>query len=109
MKLRTDLNPILDEGAPTSTGGIEEATAIYDQLGIRLVLDPPRNLYVHSWGATSQDPRSVVCTCNLVVNDRDDLPAVLPFDLVRGSSPFLLGLDEKRYSDNMNRTWPSVI
>jgi len=33
VKLPSDLNPILDEGAPNSTGGIEEAAALCDELG----------------------------------------------------------------------------
>lgn len=42
-----DVNPILDEGAPTSTGGIENAAKLCNMLAMNLNLKPPRSLYHH--------------------------------------------------------------
>lgn len=49
--LPTDMNPILDSGAPTSTGDIYNAIHVSDFLGIDSELSPPRAIYDHGWGA----------------------------------------------------------
>jgi len=109
VKLPPDLNPILDEGAPNSTGGIEEATALCDQLGRELTLDPPRAQYMHGWGTNAAEARPVTCTWTLVVRDIRGKPTAIPFDLVSGSSPLIVGLHIKRHSDTINRDEQSFI
>ena len=106
---RMDLNPILDEGAPTSTGGILNAAALCDALGRELVLDPPREEYYHSWGSIGADPKPIVAAWSMVVNDVENRPTVIEFDLVRGESPLIMGLDIKRYADTVNSDSPSWI
>lgn len=92
---RDDLNPILYEGAPSSTGGLEEAVKLCDQLEIQLVLDPPREAYLHGWGITCALSKLIIATWVLIVNDINGFPTPLPFDLVEESSPLIIGLDLK--------------
>lgn len=40
--LRTDPNPMLDDGEPTSTGGIIDAARLCDALSLQLRLGEPR-------------------------------------------------------------------
>ena len=70
MILRADINPILDEGAPTSTGGIINATQLCNYLGIPLTLRTPRDEYHHGWGQNCSDARPIVHTWDLTINDK---------------------------------------
>ncbi len=76
---------------------------------MELVLDPPRELYYHSWGCVGADPKPIVATWTLVVQDSGNRPTAIKFDLVNGESPLIVGLDVKRYSDTINTTKPSWI
>lgn len=43
-------NPIIDNRAPTSTGGIRNAAALCDRMGIPLHVKGQRTTYMHGWG-----------------------------------------------------------
>lgn len=101
--LLPDPNPILDEGAPTSTGGIENAATLCDILGIPLNLDPPRERYYHGWGDGCYGAKMVVCSWTLTVHDTTGKPTALTFDLVPGSSPLIIGMDIRAHCDTFNR------
>lgn len=58
--LRPDLNPILDEGAPTSTGGMMNAIELCDALGVHFNMEAPRKTYYHSWGTTGENRRIII-------------------------------------------------
>lgn len=45
--LQRDINPILDTGAPTSTGGTNNAMELAEMLGITFEVYPPSELYKH--------------------------------------------------------------
>lgn len=107
--LPLDLNPILDDGALTSTSGIENATALCDALCIPLDLDPPRAHYFHGWGDTAENAKPFIATWTLVINDIHGRPTSLQFDIVEGTSPMILGLDVRKYCNTMNRTNPPTV
>ena len=109
VSLRADINPILDEGAPTSTGGIINASQICDFLCIPLTLRPPRTDYHHGWGLDCSGAKPIKHTWDLTINDINGKPTLISFDLVNGRSPLLVGLDIKRYADTLNRTTPSTL
>lgn len=101
-RLLPDPNPILDEGAPTSTGGIENAATLCDILGIPLVLDPPRDNYLHGWGDECLGAKPIVRSWTLTVHDVTEKPTALTFDLVQGSSPLIVGMDVRAYCNTYN-------
>lgn len=63
------VNPIHDEGAPTSAGEIENASKLCNTLGLNLKLKPPRSLYHHGWWMNAADSKPVVASWNLTIND----------------------------------------
>lgn len=93
----------MTKGAPTSTGGINNATILCDILGTPLVLDPPREQYLHGWGDKCLDAKPIVCSWTLTVHDTTGKPTALTFDLVHGSSPLIVGMDVRKYCDTFNR------
>ena len=98
-KLLPDPNPILDEGAPTSTGGIENATILCDILGIPLSLEPPWERYYHGWGQDCLNAKMTVCSWTMTVQDTRSKPTSFTFDLVEGNAPLILGMDIRQYTN----------
>lgn len=107
--LLTDPNPIVDEGAPSSTGGIINAATLCDLLGIQLVLETPREHYEHGWGEDCHDARPIVASWTLTIMDIHSHPVSLSFDLVRGESPLIIGLDVMQYANVLNTKRPRHI
>lgn len=101
---RCDPNPILDEGAPRSIGGMNNAMRLCDVLGYKFEVDAPREDYWHGWGDQAADLRPVQCTWTLTVNDENGKPTAIPFDLIEGNAPLIVGLDLKRHADTVNRS-----
>lgn len=91
------INPILDTGAPTSTGGTKEASAMCQILGIDFELSPPRAVYEHGWGVGCDRAKRIRYTWYLTLFDTQGLPTTIPFDLVEGHSPLVIGLDVEKY------------
>lgn len=96
------VNPIIDTGAPTSTGGTEEAAKLCQILGIQLNLSPPRAIYQHGWGTECAQAQHIRHTWYLTLFDINGLPTTIAFDLVNGSSPLIIGLDVKRFGNTIN-------
>lgn len=65
--LLSDPNPILDEGAPTSTRGIENVAIFCDILWIQMTLDPPREIYLHGWGDDFHGAKMTMCSWTLTL------------------------------------------
>lgn len=103
-----DVIPILDEGAPTSTGGIDNAAKLCNILGMNLKLKPSRSLYHHRWGMNAADSKHVVASWYLTINDLNKKSAMFVFDPVEGESPLLIGLDTKQYSTTDNLSKPTT-
>lgn len=106
---RPDPNPILYEGAPTSTGGMVDAARLCDMLGKRFDVQKPRSVYMHGWGVGFADAKPIRCTWELTLMDRHNRPVTFTFDLVDGESPLIVGLDFKRYANTYNRDMPRMI
>ena len=102
--LLPDPNPILDEGAPTSTGGIENAITLCDVLGIPFEIDPPRERYYHGWGDQCLGARITICSWTITIHDIHGKPTSFTFDLVSGSSPLILGQEVREYCNTFNLT-----
>lgn len=100
--LPPDSNPIFDEGAPISTGGIENASTLSEILGIKLVLEPPRERYYLGWGEECLGQKPIICSWTLTLHDVTGKPTSFTFDLVRGSSPLILGQDIRQYCNTFN-------
>lgn len=94
----SDLNPILDEASPTSTGCLDTAFAIAEVLGIKFNLDPPRAQYKQGWGLEILNPAPILCSWTLIVQDMQQKPTMPNFDLTNDGAPSIIGLDVKRFS-----------
>lgn len=90
---QVDLNPILDQGAPKSVGGIHTAARLADALGIPFTIETPRSQYIKGFGANCSDAKPIIGSWNLPCQDIYGKRMHLPFDLVQGDNPLLIGLD----------------
>lgn len=106
---RPDPDPIIDEGPPTSTGGMINAAALCDQICIALHVENPRAQYLHGWGEQCKDTKPIRCSYSLKITDASNWPATLTFDLVNGISPLIVGMDVRHYPDTCNRKWHHTI
>lgn len=107
--LQADLNPILDEGAPVSSGGTLNAARLADQLGIEFKVRNPERESCIGWGQNCADAKTVICIWNLTVLDNNGKSTELSFELVEGESPLIVGLDTKEHADTLNRSHPRKI
>lgn len=95
-------NPIIDTGAPASTGGNEQATILCQVLGISLHLTLPRAIYAHGWGSKCPQAQQIRYTSYLTVFDTNGLLTTVAFDLIKGSSSIIIGLDVKKFGNTIN-------
>lgn len=102
--LQKDLNPIIDEGAPNlgapssdlkSVDGINTAARLSDLLGVPFFFLTPRSQYVQGFGSNCSDPQTIIGSWSLSTTDIYGKRLVLPFDLIPGDTPLLLGLDTR--------------
>lgn len=91
--LQVDLNPILDQGAPKSVGGIHTAAKLSDALEIPFTLEPPRSQYMQGFGSNCADAKPIIGSWSLPIQDIYGKRTHLSFDLVQGDNPLLIGLD----------------
>jgi len=73
------------------------------------VLHPPRAYYQHGWGVNCSEAKPIVASWYLTVDDVYHKPTTLVFDMVEGTSPLIIGLDVKRFSNTNNIRDPSTI
>lgn len=66
-----------------------------------LHLQPPRQEYIHGWGEECHDPRPIIASWDLMIPTNDGTLVPFTFDIVRGSSPIVIGLDVKRHADTL--------
>lgn len=109
MIRRTDLNLILDDGAPHSTGGVEDAVRLCEEMGITLVLDEPREVYWNGWREDCADPKQVIRTWNLTTLNTNEHPATVQIEIVELISSFIIRLDLMPFGDTFNRNNLSTI
>lgn len=103
MKVRADVNPILDEGAPTSVGGMVEEAMLSNFMGMKVMVEPPRERYHHGWGQDCAEAKPVVCTWTILVMKINDRPTLLHFCPIEGVSLLMIGLDVKIRSETVKR------
>lgn len=106
MTLPLDLNPILDKGAPNSTGGLTNITRICNIMGIPLTLDTPRARYIHGWGTKCAGAKHITNSWDLTIMDIHGKPTTLTFDVMEGIYPIIIGLDVKRFAITDNTASP---
>lgn len=104
-----DFNPISDEGAPTSSGGIQNATELADALGAGLHLTPAEQRYFVGWGDRGADAEPFLYKRTFTLNDINSTPTKFPFDLVNGQSPIFIGLDQEKYCITLNNNDPLLL
>lgn len=103
-ELQTDLNPIIDEVAPTSTGRIFNASRLANMLGITFHVTAIDRPYMHGCGDTCENAKPLEYIWTLTVNDVRCNSTTFIFDLVQGESPLIIGLNHTKNSDTINRS-----
>lgn len=98
----TDPNPILDDGSPTSTGGMSSAIKLFEALGIAFDVRRPDKLYERGWGFQCQGASPIACSWSITVQDLAGSPTTFDFDLFRDDSPLIIGLDLRIHSNTEN-------
>lgn len=83
----------MDNGAPASRGGIENAMRLCSYLIVDLIINSLREEYYHAFGEEGGDYRRVVGIWYLTVSDRNRRPTTDPFDPMQRYSTLLFGLD----------------
>lgn len=96
------MNPKFDTGAPTSTGGTDKASSICQRLGITLKLSPPHAVYYHGWGTKCDQAKQIRHTWYLTIFDVHGKATTISFNLVKRSSPLIIGLDEEKFAGTRN-------
>lgn len=104
-----DVSPILDDGAPTASGGIDNAAKLYNTLGLCLNLIPPRMLYINRWGINGTDAKPIVASWYLTVNKTKKNGNTFIFDLIDCERSLIVGLDVRRSSKTDNVSIPPII
>lgn len=93
-----DLNPVLDEGSPTSTGGISTVLALCEVLGTQFQAERSKSQYRRGWGNEALNSRPIMCAWTLTVQDLNGRPTDLIFDLTDDQAPLIMGLDLQQFS-----------
>lgn len=93
-----DLDPVLDEGSPKSTGSVSAAMAFCEVLGIRFMARRPRVIYKQAWGTNAVNASKNMCKLTLMTQDINGRPTLISFGLTEDDSPLIVGLDLQKYS-----------
>lgn len=94
----------MEEGNPTSTGGIKAAIHLRDVLGYKLFAEKPRDKYERGWGVDCLGAKEIMCSWTLSIQDINNNVTHLTFDLTDDDSPLTIGMDVKLYyvTDNLS-------
>lgn len=65
-------------------------------------MSPPRAIYEHGWGTECTQAHKIRYTLYLTVFDINGLPTTIRFDLFKGSSPLIIGMDVKKFGNTIN-------
>lgn len=107
--LPPDFNPILHEMAPTSTAGIDNALKLADALGLSFKPQSASYPYFTGWGNQGANPKKVIYHWTLTVNDINPIPTEFSYDIRPGSSPIILGFDQKSIQTRSTTTSPQSL
>lgn len=89
----------MDEGSPTSTGGLRYAITLSEALGIPLTVRVADKFYKRGWGFECKGPSTVICSWSITELDAKGRRTTMDFDLFDDDSPILIGLYIKEYSN----------
>lgn len=101
-----DPNPIIDEGNPTSTAGIESIIRLCEILDRDVILDKPRARYRRGWGPAASDSAEIVASWCLYLQDMKQKTVAIIFDVTEDNSPVVIGMDIKKFSKTDNLSNP---
>lgn len=87
---RDNPNLVSDDVAPCFTGLMKVKVDLYDHRSIKLVFDPPREMYFHGWETTDALLKPIFAIFFPIVNDTDLLSMPLSFGIVDGSCLFII-------------------
>lgn len=72
-------------------------------------LELPAYSYMHGWVQACANARRTEYCWNITIHDVRGQPTTFSFDLVKGHSPLIIGLDSKKSADTLNRCSPSGV
>lgn len=105
MKVRADVQLILNESDPTSASGMVYVAMLCDSMGLELKIETPRERYHNGWGKDCDGAKPVLCTWKTLVVDTNDMPSAFHLDLMEDVSPLMIGLNVKIHSHTVNTTY----
>lgn len=73
-------------------GGIKNITKLFDDMGFRMRIEEPRELYYHGLGDSFSERIQVIGTWWLTSKEVNGKPNTAPLDVVDGESHLLLVL-----------------
>lgn len=104
-----DTNPIFDEGAPRSVGGVLSATHLSNILGTPFEISPRKHNYDHSWGPHPSSSHPIFGTWTLKTSEVHGSPTYFSFDIIHDHSPLIIGLDTRTFSNTYNLTCKTFV
>ena len=89
------INPVVDEGCPSSVAGLRTAAALADRLNIALELNPIRAPFFHFFGPPGNSSKGAwtVASWLMPVSFASGHQLKIPIACVPGDDPILLGAD----------------
>lgn len=58
-----------------------------------MLLEPSRDNYLHGWDIDRFGDKPIVCSWPLTIHDTAEKPTSIVFDLLKGISPLIVGMD----------------
>lgn len=104
-----DINTMYDPESPRLSAGVDSTEIFCELTEILLRIARCREIYVHGWGNECLDAIPVIGTWELNTFDIKDLPCSFEFDIIRGSSPIIIGLDVGKYAIQNNLAHPPYL
>ena len=91
----SEINPVIDDGCPSSVAGLSTAAALADRLNIKLTLRPISNPFLHYFGPESNSTAGkwTIAEWLLPLRFQDGFKLRVPIACVMVSDPVLLGGD----------------
>ena len=89
------MNPVIDDGCPSSVAGLNSAAALADRLNITLKLNNIKKPFLHYFGpeGNSTAGKWTIAEWQMPVRFHDGFQMHIPIACVLGSDPILLGSD----------------
>lgn len=94
----------MDEGNPTSTASAGSIRRLCDIIGRPVKIEKARSDYRRGWGPYGSDSMPIIGLWSITIQDINDKPTTLDFDVTDDDSPITVGMDVQRYcvTDNLS-------